>query len=114
MSRGERLKKVRLALGFTQGKAAELSGILQKEISLLENDKRENIPTEYINWLGSLEVNLNWIFLDNGSQFVGYQNDNTLQLTEMSNKVKFIQIEIDELNRKSQTGSNTSRRLNVE
>jgi transcriptional regulator with XRE-family HTH domain len=104
MSRGERLKKVRLTFGFTQGKAAELSGILQKEISLLENDKRENIPTEYINWLGSLEVNLNWIFLNNGSQFVSYQNDNTLQLTGLSNRVNLIQVEIEELTPKSQTG----------
>jgi transcriptional regulator with XRE-family HTH domain len=106
MTRGERLKKVRLALGFTQRKAAELTGILQKEISLLENDKRENIPTEYINWLGSLEVNLNWIFLENGSQLVGYQNDNTLQLTGLSNRVNLIQMEIEELTRKSQTGCN--------
>ena len=104
MTRGERLKKVRLALGFTQGKAAELSGVSQKDITRLENDKTTNIPTEYINWLGSLEVNLNWIFLDSGSQFVSYQYDNTLQLADLSSRVNTIQIEIDELKRKSQTG----------
>ncbi len=101
-------------MGCNQSQAAELSGVLQKYISTLENDKTKNIPTEYINWLGSLGVNLNWIFLDSGSQFVSYQYDNTLQLADLSSRVNTIQIEIDELHRKSQTGSNTSRRLNVE
>ncbi len=79
MTRGERLKKVRLALGFTQGKAAELSGILQKEISLLENDKRENIPNMYIEWLGQLDVDLNWIFLEKAGMFITSQAESLVQ-----------------------------------
>jgi transcriptional regulator with XRE-family HTH domain len=115
--RGKRLKEIRIKLGFNQSQAAALSGVLQKEISLLENDKRENVPTEYINWLGSLGVNLNWIFVDSGSMFVNYslksirqaaaENEASfVKLTDLANRVNLIQKEIKELKLKTQTSSN--------
>jgi len=112
MTRGDRLREIRAKLGYNQSQAAELSGVLQKEISLLENDKRENIPIEYISWLGNLGVNLNWVFLEKGNPFVGYNQEESLniaaersinyqKLTDLSDRLNLIQTEIDDLKRKS-------------
>jgi transcriptional regulator with XRE-family HTH domain len=78
MSRGDRLREIRVKLGFNQSQASDLSGVLQKEISLLENDKRENIPIEYINWLGNLSVNMNWVYFERGPIFL---NSNYMNLS---------------------------------
>ncbi len=58
----ERLKQAREGLSLSQKDAAEESGVSQKDISLLENGKREFIPNRYILFLSNRGIDLNSIF----------------------------------------------------
>lgn len=114
MTRGERLREIRAKLGYNQAQAAELSGVLQKEISLLENDKRENIPLMYIDWLGNLGVNLNWVYFEKGQVFINtnyeFETSQHLKVAEdrveynklmdLSRQMNIIQKEIEQMKNK--------------
>ena len=111
MTRGERLRDIRAKLGYNQAKAADLSGVLQKEISLLENDKRDNIPLMYIDWMGNLGVNLNWVYFERGPVFLtsNYEFQSTenrvaaedraeyVKLMDLSRQMNIIQVEIEKM-----------------
>lgn len=59
---GEKLKTARLLIGKSQVDAAQESGLSQRDISLLENDKKEFIPTEYIQYLNKSGIDVNSIY----------------------------------------------------
>lgn len=58
----EKLKEARLLLRKSQVDAATESGLSQRDISQLENGKKEFIPTEYIQYLNKLGVDINSLF----------------------------------------------------
>lgn len=57
-----KLKIARGLIGHTQDNAARESGLMQKDVSLLENGKKEFIPNEYILYLKKHKIDLNSIF----------------------------------------------------
>jgi transcriptional regulator with XRE-family HTH domain len=57
-----KLKEARELLAMNQPQTAEASGLTQKEVSLLENGKREFIPNRYIVFLYNKGIDLNSIF----------------------------------------------------
>jgi phage repressor protein C with HTH and peptisase S24 domain len=57
----DRIKQAREQTGLNQQEAAKLSGLIQKDISLLEAGKKKFIPTEYIQFLYKKGVDLNWL-----------------------------------------------------
>jgi|GEM_PF-1803054 len=59
-----KLRQIRQDLGLTQLKAAEASGLSQRDVSQLENGRKEGIPKEYIRFLHSRGIDLNWLFTD--------------------------------------------------
>ena len=66
----KRLKAVRVKLGFNQAKMAKEAGVLQKDISLIEADKKKFIPTEYLLFLSEKGIDLNWIYTGEGEIFL--------------------------------------------
>ncbi|TZF81784.1 hypothetical protein FW774_17155 [Pedobacter sp. BS3] len=61
----EKLKAIRMLLGLSQSEASALSGIQQKDISLLEKGNKKFIPNEYILFLYKQGVDINSLFDDN-------------------------------------------------
>lgn len=59
-----KLKEIRDLKGYSQGEMSELSGIIQKDISLLEAGKKKFIPQEYIQFLYKLGVDINSLYDD--------------------------------------------------
>ncbi|GAA3934872.1 helix-turn-helix transcriptional regulator [Hymenobacter algoricola] len=57
-----KLRAIRQQLGLTQAKAAEASGLSQRDVSQLENGRKEGIPKEYMQFLHSQGIDLNWLF----------------------------------------------------
>ena len=62
MTINERLKVARKLLGFSQSGAAIGSGLVQRDISQLENGERKFIPNEYIQFLNKEGIDINSIF----------------------------------------------------
>lgn len=60
----DKLKAIRISLGYSQAEASALSGIKQKDISLLESGAKKFIPNEYILFLYKNGVDINTIFDD--------------------------------------------------
>ena len=65
MQIGNKLKQARKQIGDKQGDAADKSGMSQRDISFLENNKRDSIPIEYIQYLNNSGINLNSLFSEN-------------------------------------------------
>jgi transcriptional regulator with XRE-family HTH domain len=66
---GSRLKIIRKKLNFSQGQLAEQSGVLQKDVSLLESGRKKFIPTEFILYLSNQGIDLNWLYTGRGEIF---------------------------------------------
>jgi transcriptional regulator with XRE-family HTH domain len=60
----KQLKQARKLLNISQIEAASSSGISQRDISQLENGKKEFIPTPYIQYLNNCGIDLNTIFTE--------------------------------------------------
>lgn len=58
----ERLKQCRVLLGLKQAEAAEAAGLSQSDISRLEGGKTKSIPPEYMHFLHTNGVDLNFLF----------------------------------------------------
>jgi phage repressor protein C with HTH and peptisase S24 domain len=58
------LKDARLFLGLSQTQVSAESGVSQATISKIESGKAEFIPTEYILYLKSKGIDLNWLYSD--------------------------------------------------
>lgn len=61
----DKLKQIRELKGLSQGDASDISGLKQKDISLLETGKKKFIPEEYILFLYNLGVDINSLYIDN-------------------------------------------------
>ncbi|MFN7703452.1 MAG: helix-turn-helix domain-containing protein [Chryseotalea sp.] len=61
--RAIRLKMAREYLNLSQTEAAIKAKVFQKDISTLENRKREVIPPNYLEFLYNNGINLNWLIL---------------------------------------------------
>jgi len=72
---GRKLKVVRNMLSLSQDEAAKFTGLSQRDISLLENGKREFTPTEYIYFLNNKGIDLNWLFNEQDA----HENENYLE-----------------------------------
>jgi transcriptional regulator with XRE-family HTH domain len=59
-----KLKAAREMLDLSQKRAAEDSGMLQKDLSRLENGKRVHIPNRYLSFLHQKGLDINSIFSD--------------------------------------------------
>lgn len=59
-----KLKAAREVLNLSQSEASRLSGLVQKDISLLEAGKKKFIPKEYIHFLYSNGIDINSIYID--------------------------------------------------
>lgn len=70
-----KLKQARTLLRMTQAQAEQWSGVLQKDISLLESGKKEFIPNEYIRFLYQQGIDLGTLF-DNSVTDVILRPDN--------------------------------------
>jgi transcriptional regulator with XRE-family HTH domain len=66
-----KLRRIRQELGFTQLKAAEVSGLSQRDVSQLETGRKEGLPKEYIQFLHKQGVSLNWLFTDPAQETSG-------------------------------------------
>lgn len=62
MSLGDKFKQARRLLNLTQSEMGEGIGIPQKVVSLVENNNRDTIPTEYFHFLEKNGIDLNSIF----------------------------------------------------
>ncbi len=60
----DKIKAIRMTLGLSQAEASTLSGLQQKDISLLEKGGKKFIPNEYIHFLYKQGVDINSIFDD--------------------------------------------------
>lgn len=60
----QKLREIRTRLNLKQDQMALKAGLSQRDISLLENGKKEFIPTRYMRFLNRAGINLNWIFSD--------------------------------------------------
>jgi len=59
---GIRFKEARALIGVSQIVAAQESGLSQRDISQIENDIKEFIPTQYIQYLNRSGININSLF----------------------------------------------------
>lgn len=59
---GEKLRAIREALQMNQAAIATQIGRQQRDISDLEQGKRKTVPTEYIQYLNTEGLDLNWLF----------------------------------------------------
>ncbi|HAA10417.1 MAG TPA: hypothetical protein DCE41_01485 [Cytophagales bacterium] len=60
----QKLREIRTTLNLKQDQMASKAGLSQRDISLLENGKKEFIPTRYMRFLNRAGINLNWLFAD--------------------------------------------------
>ena len=71
----DKLKAARKLLNLTQTEMAKGIGVPQKVISLIESGKRDHIPTEYFYFLIENNIDLNKLFLKDGSvEFIKESN----------------------------------------
>ncbi|MCB2379965.1 helix-turn-helix domain-containing protein [Hymenobacter sp. BT635] len=59
-----KLRTIRQEFKMTQLELAQASGLSQRDISQLENGRKEGLPKEFIQFLHSRGVDLNWLFTD--------------------------------------------------
>ncbi|XOD67303.1 MAG: helix-turn-helix domain-containing protein [Flavobacteriales bacterium Tduv] len=60
----EKIKQVRKVLKMSQKELAETIGVSQKDVSLLENGKKEFIPRKYFEYFLSQGIDLNSLFYE--------------------------------------------------
>ncbi|MCB2409144.1 helix-turn-helix domain-containing protein [Hymenobacter lucidus] len=59
-----KLRIIRQEFRMTQLELAQASGLSQRDISQLENGRKEGLPKEFIHFLHTRGVDLNWLFAD--------------------------------------------------
>ncbi|PJJ48431.1 helix-turn-helix domain-containing protein [Hymenobacter chitinivorans] len=59
-----KLRTIRQEFNMTQLELAQASGLSQRDISQLENGRKEGLPKEFIHFLHNRGVDLNWLFTD--------------------------------------------------
>ncbi|UOQ73456.1 helix-turn-helix domain-containing protein [Hymenobacter cellulosilyticus] len=59
-----KLRTIRQEFNMTQLEIAQASGLSQRDISQLENGRKEGLPKEFIHFLHTRGVDLNWLFAD--------------------------------------------------
>ena len=64
-----KLRTIRQEFNMTQLELAQASGLSQRDISQLENGRKEGLPKEFIQFLHSRGVDLNWLFTDPSAEF---------------------------------------------
>lgn len=64
MNAFEKLFIARTLLSLNQREAAEQAGIHPASLSILERGEKKFIPTEYLHFLHSKGIDINWIFSD--------------------------------------------------
>lgn len=64
MNAFEKLFIARTLLALNQKEAAEQAGIHPATLSILERGEKKFIPTEYLHFLHSKGIDINWIFSD--------------------------------------------------
>ncbi|TGE26543.1 helix-turn-helix domain-containing protein [Hymenobacter metallicola] len=57
-----KLRTIRQEFKMTQLEMAQASGLSQRDISQLENGRKEGLPKEFIHFLHARGVDLNWLF----------------------------------------------------
>lgn len=62
MTLGDKFKQVRKLLNLTQNEMGTAMNIPQKVVSIVENNGRETIPTEYFYFLAKNNIDINSIF----------------------------------------------------
>ncbi|UOQ54230.1 helix-turn-helix domain-containing protein [Hymenobacter cellulosivorans] len=65
-----KLRTIRQEFNMTQLEMAQGSGLSQRDISQLENGRKEGLPKEFIHFLHSRGVDLNWLFTDPAAEEV--------------------------------------------
>lgn len=75
----KKLKLVREKLGMSQTQFAEKAGLSQRDVSLLENGKKEFIPTPYIRFMNQVGVDLNWLFEEEPEESIEVSSARGLQ-----------------------------------
>ena len=61
---GQKLREARLLIGKSQSDVARESGLSQRDISQLETNKKEFVPTSYIQYLNNKGVDVNTLYLE--------------------------------------------------
>jgi len=61
-----RVKEARKLLKMTQKELSDAIGISQKDVSLLESGKKSFIPTEYIQYLYTMNIDINSLYEKEG------------------------------------------------
>jgi transcriptional regulator with XRE-family HTH domain len=64
MNAFDKIFVARVALSLKQKEAAELSGVKQSVVSVMERGEKNFIPTNYLSFLCKKGIDLNWIFND--------------------------------------------------
>ncbi|RYU77811.1 helix-turn-helix domain-containing protein [Hymenobacter persicinus] len=59
-----KIRLIRQQFQMTQLELAQASGLSQRDISQLENGRKEGVPKEFIRFLHTRGVDLNWLFTD--------------------------------------------------
>jgi DNA-binding XRE family transcriptional regulator len=65
MTEFEKVREARRDLGLKQGEFADVVGVSQKELSVLENGGKKFLPKEYISFLHQAGFDINTLFDDN-------------------------------------------------
>ncbi len=62
MDLAEKLYTVRKLISLNQREAAEKAGLKQATISIIERGERNSLPNDYLEFLHSKGIDLNWLF----------------------------------------------------
>lgn len=81
---GLKLKMARRLINKSQSDIAELTGLSQRDISEIESGNKTFIPTKYIQYMNSINVDLNSIFDLN--EEVCFQANNNVEVAKMTSK----------------------------
>ena len=76
----EKLFIARKLLSLKQKEAAELSGVKQSVISILERGERDTVPYEYFRFFYQKGIDINWFYDEEESLTNVFQSDKNKQL----------------------------------
>jgi hypothetical protein len=97
----QKLKMARSLIGDNQLTASKKSGILQKDISLMESGKKKYIPIQYLSYLLRNDIDLNTLFnekkelekIEKKDQYFDLKNQNLVlenKVEELNERLKNI------------------------
>lgn len=90
MNSFEKLFIARTLLSLNQKEAAEQAGIHPASLSILERGEKKFIPTEYLHFLHSKGIDINWIFSDSNSTSAVFRTDGKKQETNPDKSISQI------------------------